>query len=398
MRVQALWAGLLAATWLQGASAEPRRPARDDEILERTPRALVVKRVQLGAGRLAQQSQRADLSSALDLADGYIQTGREEADPRFYAYAEAALKPWLAKAEPPAAVRLRRAAIRQFRHDFSGALDDLNTLIAEEYDDPQVWLLKASVLRVQGRYAPAMDACLRLGAMAQRLVALTCAAEVQSLGGDGAAALLTLSDAVARAADRTVVAPAPPEVLAWSQGVLAGIAERQGQAALAERWYRASLATAPDQAHVRLAYADLLLAQGRAGEVVGLVEGREAGDGFLLRLALAKAVLTKAANGPLTGRVQARFDALRARGEPPHLADAARFELYLRRRPKAAYDLALENWRVLREPADALILAQAALATGEPAAARTALRALSRQDLHDQRLTPLRTRLSRLAI
>lgn len=382
---------------VQGAAAEPRRPSHDNEILERTPRALVLKRAKLGARRLVQQRQRADLTSALDLADGYIESGRQEADPRFYAYAEAALKPWLVRAEPPAAVRLRLAAIRQFRHDFPGALDELNTLIADGYNDPQVWLLKASVLRVQGRYGPAMDACLRLEKTGDRLVAMTCAVEVQSLGGDGAAALRTLSDEVARASDRRGLAPVAAEVLAWSQGVLAGIAERQGESLLAERWYRASLAVAPDQAYVRLAYADFLLAQGRADDVVRLVEDRQSGDGFLLRLALAKAAQTKNTDNSLTRRVEERFNALRARGERPHLADAARFELNLRRRPRAAYDLALENWRTLREPADALILAQTALATGDSAAARQALRALSRQGLHDKRLSPLQQRLAAMA-
>ena len=85
------------------------------------------------------------------------------------------------------------------------------------------------------------------------------------------------------------------------------------------------------------------------------------------------------------------------RGERPHLADQARLELHLRHRPKVAYDLALENWRALREPSDALILAQSALATRDRAAARTVLRVLARQDLKDQRLARLRAQLSILA-
>lgn len=397
MRVRGLWLGAMAAMGLHSAQAEPRKPLRDDEILERTPRALVLSRAQLGSPQITRQAAQGDPAQALALADAYIQAGRQEGDPRFYAYAEAALKPWLTAADPPAAVILRRAAIRQFRHDFGGALNDLDALIAQNYADPQVWLLKASVMRVQGRYGPAMESCLRLGQAAERLVALTCACEIQSLGGDGEAALRTLTDAVARAARPTVGARPAPGVLAWSQGVLAGIAERQGQAALAERWYRASLAAEPDQAFVRLAYADFLLAQGRAGEVIGLVEQQQAGDGFLLRLALARAQQAKGAAAPLVEVLQARFDASRRRGERPHLADQARLELHLRHRPKIAYDLALENWRALREPSDALILAQSALATRDRAAARTVLRVLARQDLKDQRLARLRAQLSILA-
>lgn len=393
-------AALLLLLGLAGAaSAQPYRPTRDDQILEHLPPGLTAGRAQLRALQAARSGASNDLDQALALADSYIRIGRGEADPRLYSYAEGVLRPWTDRADPPSPVVLRRASIRQFRHDFDGALDDLNLLIARGYDDPRAWLLKASILRVRGRYAAAIDSCARLTAYPDQLIALTCACEIQSLGGDSRAAKANLSRALAAEPAAAPLGEArASDVLAWSQLVLAGIAEREGDLATAERWYRAALAKQPDDAFALSAYADFLLDQHRPAEAERLLDARQANDGLLLRLALARAQRAPSAAQPLVPVLHARFDAVRARGDQPHLGDEARLGLVLERRPDAAFRLALENWRLLREPRDALILAQSALATGERRDARTALNQLSGQDINDRRLATLRRRLAKAAV
>ena len=51
-----------------------------------------------------------------------------------------------------------------------------------------------------------------------------------------------------------------------------------------------------------------------------------------------------------------------------HQRENARFELMLRGDARSALALALDNWKVQREPADLLILAEAASAAGDAAA------------------------------
>lgn len=373
-------------------AAEPFRPARDDQPLERLPRTSSVERAQLRALQARRGQAGGDLEGALKLADSYIEIGRRDADPRFYGYAEGALAAWISEEDPPSPILLRRAAIRQFRHDFAGALDDLDQLIAGGVSEPQVWLLKASILRVQGRYVAAMDSCAQLRGRADPLVGLTCACEVQSLAGKGRVAYESLSRALATSGPPGAERPAG--VLAWSWLVLAGVAERQGEAPAAERAYRAALAAEPEGAMALAAYADFLLDQHRPAEAVRLLKGRQAHDGLLLRASLAQAQVEPAAAARLAAPLKARFDAIRARGERPHLGDEARFELALGRRPQAAWRYALENWRQLREPRDALTLAQGALATGDRSAARTALRQLDGRQNSDRRLAALHERLA----
>ena len=391
--ISALATLLIGLAGLAGAArAEPYRPARDDQVLERLPPALTANRSELRKLQQARSSADTDLERALTLADFYIKVGRGEADPRLYSYAEGVLRRWSDTPDPPASVLLRRATIRQFRHDFDGALDDLNALVARGQVDPQVWLLKASVLRIQGRYAAAMDSCAHLTAYADQLVALTCAAEIQSLGADSRAALADLTGAVEARSLGPVDGPSS-NVLAWSELVLAGIAEREGASAAAEKWYRATLALTPDDARALAAYADFLLDQQRPADARRLLEPHQNSDGLLLRLALAESRNPSGADLRLVPMLQSRFDAARARGDRPHLGDEARFELVLRRRPDVAFRYARENWRLLREPRDALILAQSALASGDPGAAKVALGLLSGHDVNDRRLVALRGRL-----
>ena len=67
-------------------------------------------------------------------------------------------------------------------------------------------------------------------------------------------------------------------------------------------------------------------------------------------------------------RNSSRFAASLARRDNSHQRDHARFELALGSSPRQALALALDNWKVQREPADLRILAEAAAATSDAAA------------------------------
>jgi hypothetical protein len=96
-------------------------------------------------------------------------------------------------------------------------------------------------------------------------------------------------------------------------------------------------------------------------------------DLLLLRLALAAKALKAPPLAGWQGDLQARFDAARRRGDKLHQKEESRFELQLRGDPQRALALASENYTLQREPADARVLLEAALAARQPAAAAPVL-------------------------
>lgn len=68
--------------------------------------------------------------------------------------------------------------------------------------------------------------------------------------------------------------------------------------------------------------------------------------------------------------LQARFAAARARGDRVHLREEARFVLEVSKDARGALALALENWGVQKEPADARIALEAAVAARDAASVR----------------------------
>jgi hypothetical protein len=77
-----------------------------------------------------------------------------------------------------------------------------------------------------------------------------------------------------------------------------------------------------------------------------------------------------------------------------HLREEARFTLHLLDRPGEALELARRNWATQREPADARILLEAAVAASNPAAAQPVLDWLGRIGLEHVGIQALVDRLA----
>ena len=140
------------------------------------------------------------------------------------------------------------------------------------------------------------------------------------------------------------------EVAAWS-----------GKPEQAAIHYQEALALGRDDGYLLAAWSDFLLDQGRPAEVVKLLARWEASDGLLLRLTEAEAALKMPAASKHAQMMEDRFDAARLRGDTTHRAEEARFRLRLRNDARGAVRLALDNYRVQREPRDARILLEAAM-------------------------------------
>ena len=343
-------------------AAQPRTPTRDSEVVEvLRDRPLSEQERAWRALRAQARAKPSDGALAAAVAGQAIQWARQDGDPRLLGQAQAALGHWWAQPAPPPEVRLLRATILQSTHDFDAALRDLRALVAlppaaavPTAQRVQAWLTLASVLQVTGRYDEAKPACEALQQVQAPWHAQACLLELQSYLGEADAAQRGLADLAAKA---------PRELAGYIQLMRAELAERQGQGREAALLYQTLLLRQPD-AYAEGAYADLLLDQGRAAEVLSLLKGRERNDALLLRLAEAGATVKDPANAARVSALRARFAAARERGDSVHRREEARFTLRLLKQPAQALQLAQRNWQVQKEPADARILLEAARAAG----------------------------------
>jgi len=350
------------------AQAAPYTPQSDAEILERLPfKATAAEGRELRQLRRALAEQPQNLERALALARRYFDLASAEGDPRYVGYAEAAIRPWSKAAEPPVEILVMRALLGQYRHEFDAALVDLARAAERDPGNAELWSWRSAILLVQADYAGARAACGKLAAVASALLTTACTTAVDGLSGRSAQAYAELSKALALRPD------ADPDLKLWIQTRLAEMALRQGKDELAEHHFKAGLALGVTDGFILAAYADFLLDRGRAADVLPLLKDWERSDVLLLRLALAEQAAKLPGAAAHIAMMKQRFDASALRGDKLHQQEEARFHLYLQGDAPGALRLAEENYRLQREPRDARILLEAALAAKIYTAAQPAL-------------------------
>jgi tetratricopeptide (TPR) repeat protein len=313
---------------------------------------------------------------AAELAQRYFDLAMARGDPRYVGYAEAVVTRF---ADPlPASLRLIRGLLRQYRHDFDGALADFAAALELDPDlaDARAW--RGAIYLVQANYAAAQDECDALRRLGRTTLFGACLGLVQAYGGQLEAAYRTLQQALANTRD--------PDNRLWLLTRLGEVAAWRGQVDQAERHYREALGIGRDDGYLLAAWGDFLLDSGRPAEVLKQLAGWEVSDGLLLRLAEAEAALKLPGAARLARMLDDRFAAAKQRGDTTHRAEEARYQLRLRGDAKEALRLAAENYKVQREPRDARILLEAAIAAGDPAAAQVVRDWLGSSGFEDARL------------
>lgn len=384
-----LSAGLLLTPSLPSAAA-PFKPDRDAEVLEVLPaRATDPRMRELRRLRNELAARPTDLPTAVQLARAYYAEVAAEGDPRYIGYAQSALAPWWDLPAPPPPVRILRAVLRQFSHQFDAALADLRAATQQDPDQGEAWAWQTAIHLVRADYAEARRSCTEMARLATPLIAAGCKAQIEALTGQASTAATALRDALARHPQA-----APAEQL-WVLTRLGEIEERLGHFSQAEDAFRRALKLDLSDGYLLAAYADFLLDQGRPAEVLSLLKDRERSDLLLLRLALAAKASNNAALAAWRAELTARFDAARLRGDSVHEKEEARFVLGVLGTTQAARALTLarENYAVQREPADARVLLEAAIAAGQAAAAAPVLAWIQTSGIEGLRLQALARQL-----
>jgi len=382
-----IWVFLTAYS---NAYAIPYTPQEPQEVLESLP-ARGAAWLEIRKLRDQVKAEPDDLPAVLQLVRRYIELGRAESDPRYYGYAEAVLAPWLNSAHPHAEVLTLRATLYQNRHEFPAALSYLNQALAKQPRLAQAWLTKAQILEVQGQYTQALNHCLPLLKLAAPLTSQVCINSTLSLSGQLNKAYQHLQAALLSAPS----AQAAEQQWAWI--TLAEMAERLGNIVAAEQHYQQARQIPLQNAYLTTTYADFLLDRQRFQEVVSLLSEQTRADGLLLRLTLAEQQLQLPDTAKHIEILKARFAASHLRGDTVHQGDEARFLLHLQHSAGQALPLALANWSIQREPRDARILLESAVANQHTQPeVKSAIAFIQQSGLQDVRLMALIQRYQEL--
>ena len=372
-------AGLMLTVQAGGAHAEALRPSDDQTVL-----ATVAARPAGAADIPANPAPNPqDLEGAIAAARKAIEMGRANADPRSYGEAEATLSPWWNLAEPPAEVRILRAVIRQANHEFTSATADLDAILNAAPRNAQALLSRAFLRLVTGDIAGAASDCRALPPAAGALIRGICTARAAALSGQADKGRALLERVLARDSR------SGDAMRLFGAAVLADINIGLGRNSGAGALFEAAIKMPKPDVSLLSAYADFLLDAGQPEKALALLDGKGQADALLLRQAIA----AKRVNDPRLPSwmtiLNERFAAAAAAGIRVHLREEARFRLEVEDNAAAALPLAIANWKIQKEPADARLLLQSAIAAGDKAAANDVVAYAARTGLHDARLAPL---------
>jgi len=375
----------LAAT---GALAQARfQPPPDTVVLPRSVQAT-------GGAQALRESAAAwrrdprNEAAALAYAREAFVLGLSEGDLRWYGAARTALEPWWNAPQPSAPLAFLRALVRQGFHDFAGGITDLNTAIAQDPANAEYRSWRFSLLLLTTQLDAARADC---AAIAQRVSAdegAACDAILRVRTGGAAAALPVFERLVALPG---YAGPQAQDWLRYHQGEALRVA---GQPAAAIAVWQSHLQARPRAHLVRSALADLLNQQGRPAEALRLSLFEPVpSDALLVQAVLAARALKDPRADALDAQALQRLQAQDARGEA--LIERPQMQYWIRtgRDVARGLDLAERNWRDQQEPADAVLLAEAALALNQPQRAAPVLDWLAATGYTDPALNPLAQQL-----
>lgn len=382
---------VLALALLTGgnAVAEPYRPADAATVLERLPMNRGDERARsLAADRSRLAATPRDPVLAMKVASAYYALAGAEGDPRYIGYAEAALMPWAADVNAPTDILYMRAKLLQWRHEYTPALELFAKALQRDPGHYDTLSGRSAVLTVLADYAAARRDCETMRAREKELYWASCLAYIDGQTGQAAKAERQLADLLARHAGSS------PEGQLWLLTRLADLATRLGRTAEAEAYYRRALALNITSQYLLSNYGDFLIDQGRPAEAVVLLREWVRSDVLLLRLTLAAQALKIPEFKTYAQTLRERFAAAAMRGDTLHRQEESRFQLSVEGNKARALQLAVENWAIQREPYDARILLEAAVAAGRRDAARPVLDWLAQSRHEDPQLAALAQKLA----
>lgn len=341
-----------AAPW---GMATPYIPSDDSQVLITLPRELMANRSRIKVLQDQLAAAPSDVAAATELARLYLEGARQSRNILYFGYAESVLKPWFGTADIPIDTLAIRADIHQYFHRFDAAVSDYRRLLGTQPLNGKAWFGMAMALQNEGQNSQALRVCqglFRIDARSWK----RCMGEVMSVGPrvDQGYSLLrgSLEDTRPDDVDDRV----------WILTALGDVAARLDHAEEAERYFRQAFSASSDSPVVYLPYSDFLLDRKRGAEVLTVLERDTDTLNGLLRRCLAYQDIADSRLEQAKQDLALRMSYGHLRGDMPYYNEEVRAQLYLFHDPARAAGLALEGWRVMKTPAQARWLFEAAVA------------------------------------
>jgi tetratricopeptide (TPR) repeat protein len=372
------------------AAQERFKPADNTVVLPSSIHAVSGASSSLRDAEQAWRANRNDLDAALRYARAVFMIGLTEGDLRWYGSAKAALLPWWNAPQLSAQGHFMRGLVKQGFHDFAGGLQDIQAAIALDGQQAEYWSWRFAIHLLQSQMDLAAQDCAEIRTRFGTDEADACQAILWYRTGRAAQALPLLQ--------RLVKAPDFQGALTqdWLQFHLGEAHQTLGQYDQAIAVWEKHLARAPRSHSVRLALAELLNHQGAFAKAKRISNVPNPSDALLMQSLTASIGLRDAQMPSLTAAWEARManQALRKDGliERPAM-------IYLIRHGKdleAGLRMAQANWAIQNEPADAALLAEAAIALKRPEAAKVVLDWMRTTGYTDPTLASLSTQIQDL--
>ncbi len=306
-------------------------------------------------------------------------------DPRAFGHTLALIDSWPGSQSRPVLLRLIHASILQHNHDFDLALQQLKVVLSEDASNLQALLIAAQIGLVMADYEAVATHCAAMRRSGASVYALNCQAQLRALTGEAEQALAVTESALLN----TPLNPVQQTELHLTAAL---VAERLGQSGRAVNHYRSVLRANPRHLFTQLRLAGLYLQQRAPDEVRQILAAYRAGRGELeakILLLRADAMGGYEPDSTLAATVSAEIDALtRLQEEAPHKL-LAQYQLFINKDYDAAVQAARRNWATQKEPSDALLLAEAAIAAADQEALRSVADWVVQTGLQDTRLQAL---------
>jgi hypothetical protein len=377
------WAGCLLALASPVAAQERFRPADSAVVL---PASVHAQGARAGALREIDKAWRAnpkDLNASLAYARAVFTLGLTEGDLRWFGSAKAALTPWWQAKDLPADGYFLRGLIKQGFHDFGAGLQDIDAGIAREPQRPEFWSWRFALNLLLAD----MDAARRDNEDMARLFGPQEAGVYRAVllyrTGQPQPAIDLLNGLVGVANFQDA---SSQEWLGFHLGEALRVA---GQPERAIAVWDKQLKASPQSHLLRLSLAELLNQQAQYRQAQKIAATEAPSDALLMQSLLASRGLKDGNEARLAAQLDARFTSQAQRQESLIERPRLIYLIAYGKDPAAGLALSIDNWKLQKEPPDAVLFAQAALAQNQPRAAEPVVAWAEKTAYTDPQLKPL---------
>ena len=330
-----------------------------------------------------------DLKIALAYARQVFNLGSSEGDLRWYGSAKAALRPWWSVTNLPADGFFMRGLVKQGFHDFDGGLNDINQAISMDPKHAEYWSWRFSLHLMQAN----MDAAQQDVYEMQKLFGSEEANIYQAVllyrTGQPLPALKLLGESIRSASYQDAASQI------WIGFHLGEASRVANQPDKALTLWRRLLEAYPQSHLLRLSLADLLNQKKKYKEAKAVATLNSSAitsnltDALLMQALIASRGLNANDEVLLASQMAARLQTQSLRQESLIERPRLIYQIAYGNNLASGLALSIENWKLQKEPTDAVLFLQAALALNQAKSAEPVVRWAASTKYTDPQLSPL---------